>query len=174
MGAPKGNITGDKLINGSFSSEKKMEDYLEENIESIFNLITDEDYLSHKRQCRISQTLYGRGSGMKIDIMVDSKQGNKYFLELKCTKNYADMLHGLVQLLYYKESFEFMYKENVELVLISDCFDGIVGKIIEKYNFPIKFIVIDNQGGVFELKQYGNRETKKGGGKNSGKSWKHK
>jgi hypothetical protein len=168
MGAPKGNkfaegeITGDKLIKGSFRSEKKMEDYIENNIENIFNLITDEDYSSHVRQYRINQTVYGRGAGMKVDIMVDSKRGNKYFWELKCARNYTGILNGLMQLLYYKESFKYLYDKEAELVLISDKFDGIVGKIIEKYNFPIKFIVIDNQGGVFELKQYGNRKTKDG------------
>ncbi len=134
--------------------EKHFENYVEQNINSIFDSIASPAmYKSHSRQEPVSvfresfgkSRRYSRGV---LDLLVTARDGMPYIIEIKSTDNVYDMTHGLIQLLMYRDYYRSITSLDPKLILLSEKPDDIVMRIIKEYSLPITFAYI-NDGIVY-------------------------
>jgi hypothetical protein len=128
----------DNIINNDFKNEKHLQNYISDNIKSFCKDVFDEDYISHeleKQICVKSRNFGPRGK--RLDIYLETSK-NKYVIEIKKTKQCAEMRSAIGQLLDYGRSFD----KSHTLVLLSNIIDMDTIRTIQHYNLNIVYIYI--------------------------------
>lgn len=132
----------------SLYREKRFENYVEQNIQTIFNCLASPNlYKSHSRQEPISVFRESFGKSRKysrgvLDLLVTAKDGVPYIIEIKSTDNVYDITHGLTQLLMYRDYYRSLTSLDPKLILLSEKPDDIVMRIIKSYSLPVTFAYI--------------------------------
>ncbi len=145
------NITEEKASEifskkNRFTSEKAMCKYIEQHIREFCIEVLGDDYISHKREHRLSWSLgtFHKGApNVRLDFLIVCKN-NVYAIEVKNpTQAYTEMSRSISQIMLYKMLLEKSGKKH-ELIMLSSVHSGIYTEMLKYYNLDIRYILFNN------------------------------
>ena len=129
-------VDSDNIINNQFETEKKLSDFIIENIKEFTKDILGDEMVSFCRDQSIQKRLKFGPRKRRVDLIVYGKN-KTYIIELKNPKYKALNRYAIGQILDYGKEF---LDSKKELVIITTFFDIDTAETISHYNLPIRYI----------------------------------
>lgn len=129
------------VMSNSFSSERKMCDFIEANIINITNDIGLK-YKSHIREYPLYPWKKRSKGTKRIDFLLET-ESDKIVIEVKDPTYKSEHCAALGQMLSYAQILEKNGVKISRLILISSTLDIHITEVIDRFNLPIEYIVID-------------------------------
>lgn len=144
-----------KISLGKFASEKVIEEYIHDNISSLWKDIFNEEVINSKRQYAeivgLIEFKKKKGfipkRGVRPDLFIECKSGNKYIVEIKNSRHgQYQTIDAIGKILFYSVKFP----QTNKFVILSTTYDEGFAETIKKYNLPICFILF-GETGIYSL-----------------------
>lgn len=126
----------------SFKSEKDLCGFLEANIVDFVKDLGYE-YDSHKREYAILPWEKRSKGSKRVDLHIITKQGISILIECKHPKFMSELMAGVGQMLSYIQLYELTHKGEAEYILLSSKMCVNIPPVIQRFNLPLKFMVLD-------------------------------
>lgn len=141
------------VYTNDYANERDFEDDIELNLKELICELTNEVVVEYKRQFNISKakTNSYRYSKSRVDFWVKTDKA-VYLLELKVPQTELENIAGITQLLFYKEKYDFMFKQDCKLIYLTTKHSMFIANLIEKYKYPLSYSVIKKGGRVYTYK----------------------
>lgn len=144
--AVNGEYAYSQIELGGFEREKQIENYICENINTLWLQIFNEEVLSVDQQKAEILGYYSMGQhespmprrGVRVDLIVNCKNGNKYIVEVKNPRvGQYDTINALGKVLFYSTKFP----DANKFVVISTIYEEGFAETVKRYNLPIDFVL---------------------------------
>lgn len=146
---PDGNYNSYQLkplfTNNDFSSEKDFVNFILSNIEEFTFECFGYEYQSHKCEVHLAGLSGSRKSrgDKRIDILIKTKCNKTLALEAKYPRSGAELHDGIGQVLSQISLAQLTEFKIDEFHIVSTKIDSLLPLIIEQFNLPIGFIIMD-------------------------------
>lgn len=131
-------------FNNDFPKEKDMCDYIESNISDFVVECLGYELKTYTREYPLVDG-YNRNkkSNRRLDFMIETKCGKVIALECKNPTFLAEHATAIGQALTYMTLFANLNKRIDQLFIVSSKMDNTVPMVIDRFNLPIGFMVLD-------------------------------